>query len=556
MTQSLTHAVRSAVGNHYLMSLFGLYALVTQFGHGRRIAKHRTFWGAFITAFQSRSLYGTLLASLVVAYSLRRTLNASSVRMFFIFFGTFWSIIYRWRVCELPVVSFRRTYWNSTLVQRSKIAETVYQPVIWGYNRHVQTISLYALSNLEWLWADPVQYTRENVPAFDHPNVLHLDWAKLGDRIAKHTIEHVAGNDAPVILFVHGLGDDKDIPYMKRCVRQCLQRGYRCCVFSYWRFDFEESRDYKSILGRIQERYPTAPIAAVAWSAGVYPLLRYLQKARENTPLVSVVCQSGCLDFPQAVDDVFSQENTTYGVFLAHQARMCIYRHLDNDKTLSEEQISAVRRAIREESSPLNLYNRYLTIIQPETLFDEDEPHELGHEGKVKLSELEKGGDLQLALQSASHYTHRVIDHMDRIAVCTLILHAEDDPVVTSHHVDWRKVEQNRHIVVGHTMRGGHCSWYEGLTPFGDTWGDRVAVNWISAVMETHSQTSFFLGLIEQSMRTASDDDEPPQQPQITPGAMSRICSASDFRAFPSPGLVFKSARGSVRRLTEDDGED
>ena len=98
-------------------------------------------------------------------------------------------------------------------------------------HRHAQTISLYALSSLEWIWAEPIRYTREEIPAFDAPNVLYLDWARVGDK-AKHKITHQQGNDAPVILLVHGLGDDREIPYMKRCIRLCLQRGWRVAVHS------------------------------------------------------------------------------------------------------------------------------------------------------------------------------------------------------------------------------------------------------------------------------------------------------------------------------------
>jgi predicted alpha/beta-fold hydrolase len=97
---------------------------------------------------------------------------------------------------------------------------------------------LYALSQLEWLWAEPIRYTREEIPAFDAPNVLFLDWAKAGDG-AKHKISHQQGNDAPVVLFIHGLGDDREIPYMKRCIRLCLQRGYRAAVFSCKHFSVE-----------------------------------------------------------------------------------------------------------------------------------------------------------------------------------------------------------------------------------------------------------------------------------------------------------------------------
>ena len=241
----------NSLRSHFALTLLSGYALVTHFGHSRRAQNHRSFWGAFLQALKSRTMHGTLLASGVMSFALRRAFNLPPGRMFIVFFSLVWSLIYRWRVVENPTISFRRTYWNSTLVEKAKIAETPFAPVLWGFNRlvfiflslkfwvlkltfenrHAQTISLYALSQLEWLWAEPIKYTREEIPAFDPPNVLFLDWAKAGDS-AKHKIIHQQGNDAPVVLFIHGLGDDREIPYMKRCVRLCLQRGYRAVVFS------------------------------------------------------------------------------------------------------------------------------------------------------------------------------------------------------------------------------------------------------------------------------------------------------------------------------------
>jgi len=222
--------VLRSLRSHFVLTLFSIYALVMHFGHSRRAQRHRSFWGAFVVALKSRTMYGTLLASGATAYMLRRVFNVPPGRVFVAFFATVWSLIYRWRVVENPTVSFRRTYWNSTLVEKAKIAETPFAPVIWGFNRHAQSISLYALSGIEWLWAEPIRFVREEVPAFDAPNVLFLDWAKAGDG-AKHKISHQQGGDAPVVLFIHGLGDDREIPYMKRCIRLCLQRGYRAAVF-------------------------------------------------------------------------------------------------------------------------------------------------------------------------------------------------------------------------------------------------------------------------------------------------------------------------------------
>ena len=127
--------VVNSMRSHLALTALSVYALVTHFGHSRRAQSHRSFWGAFLQALRSRTMHGTLVASAVMAYSLKRAFNLPPGRLFVVFFATVWSLIYRWRVVETPTISFRRTYWNSTLVEKARIAETQFAPVIWGFNR-------------------------------------------------------------------------------------------------------------------------------------------------------------------------------------------------------------------------------------------------------------------------------------------------------------------------------------------------------------------------------------------------------------------------------------
>jgi predicted alpha/beta-fold hydrolase len=507
------------------------YILLNMFGKGRSVQAQRSFWGALMIALKSRTLWGMLLSSLGVAMSLRKALGWSIGKTFGFAFSLMYSLIYTWKVVEAPTVSFKRTYWNSTIVEKSRIASTMFYPVFWAFNAHAQTVSCFVLSHLEWFfWAEPINFEREYIPAFDSPNELFLDWASPSSE-AKHKIQHHkqdAKLDSPVILCIHGLGDDRDVPYLKRFSRSALERGYRVAIFSYWRYDFEESRDVQTVLDRIQDTYPNSPIIACAWSAGAYTLIRYLEKAGHNTPLLAAVCQSGCLDFAQAVHDVFAPGiPSTYAPYLSFQGRICVYRHLQNDKRLTTQQQDEIKRALAEESNPLSLYDRFLRIIQPLGSHPDkpNERHILGHQGDVTAESIDK----------ASHYVHRASKYLHKIEVSTLLLHAEDDPVVTSEHIDWSNVEANRHITVVHTRRGGHCSYYEGLAPFGTTWGDRVSLNWISAVLETHSQTTFFLELIRQSSDAlkkevlATREKNTNGKVSLSKSAMARIVSVSDL---------------------------
>lgn len=88
------------------------------------------------------------------------------------------------------------------------------------------------------------------------------------------------------------------------------------------------------------------------------------------------------------------------------------------------------------------------------------------------------------------------------------------------------------------TRRGGHCSWYEGILPFGATWADRVSSNFISAVLETHSQTHFLINALKEALK---EEEEPKNRRSssrpILPNTMARICSSSDFHSLDLKGL-------------------
>lgn len=102
------------------------------------------------------------------------------------------------------------------------------------------------------------------------------------------------------------------------------QRGWRAAVWSYWRCNFDEPRDLKSVVEHIQAANPKAPISAVGYSAGGYLLMRYLSAYGDAVPLSCAVTVSGCFDFIRAFEDVVDNENPSYEIFLGRS-----YCHLN-----------------------------------------------------------------------------------------------------------------------------------------------------------------------------------------------------------------------------------
>lgn len=103
--------------------------------------------------------------------------------------------------------------------------------------------------------------------------------------------------DAPIVILLYGIGGKRDDAYMKQAVLQTAARSWRPVVYSYWRLDWQDHRDMDSIVKHIEDKFPRAPIFAVAFSAGGHVLATYLAAVGDKSPLVAAVTVSGCFDF-------------------------------------------------------------------------------------------------------------------------------------------------------------------------------------------------------------------------------------------------------------------
>jgi hypothetical protein len=273
----------------------------------------------------------------------------------------------------------------------------------------------------------------------------------------------------------------------------------------------------QQVIEHIHATNPQAPLIAIAWSAGGHLLLKYLGTVGKATPLVAAITNSGCFDLMQACQDVYKSENASYKVFLKLQVRECARRHLLVDKRITNP--LAFKQPIGVDM--MEFYDKFLYMS----------PSPSGNSGS-------RSEPYVFLKTMANHYKESAISLVDNVQVSTLVLHAKDDPVVSFEHIDWNKVSKNRHIIRLTTRRGGHCSWYEGMLPFGATWADRISSNFISAVLETHSQTYFLLNALKEALKEEQRElGRGSARGSILPNAMARICSSSDFNSLDLKGL-------------------
>ena len=234
----------------------GVALAIALFSHfQRRKKKPLTTLESLVYTFRSSTFRNLVLSAGFVAWFSKHLFGMRAKRTFPLFFFTIWGLIYQYRVIETPKVWFHRTYWNTHIVEKSKISKTAFHPVYWAFNRHAQTITCYLISAIEWLWSDPIVYTREEIPSYDGVNVQFLDHAGFRED-GEGESAGVGKETLPIVLCIHGLGDHREIPYIKRFARMCLKSGWRAVVWSYWRFDFEDSRDLHLVVEHLQRSNP------------------------------------------------------------------------------------------------------------------------------------------------------------------------------------------------------------------------------------------------------------------------------------------------------------
>ncbi len=528
---------------------------------------------AFLTSsvyaiISSKSVRNITLTSLLLTLLLR-SLPLDSLGMSFLskglrrrsggMFALFlFSIYYSKYVVEAPVFRYKRTFFNVSIVEKMRPSQLVYSPTFWAFNRHAQTVMLFMLGHIEWWWSS-LKWRREEIRAHDG-NVLHLDWACFDgdeDSAGNPDMPHYC-NAAPIVTLIHGLGDSRNYPYMMRTARACHKMGWRVAAYSYWRLDFADSRDLTTIFDRLHDQNPNAPIVAVAYSAGGHILMRYLQEAGKACPLSAAVTNSGCFDFVEAVKNVKNNENPSYKIFLNAQFKICMKRFLKNERSF---------RSLDGHPPALdpNSLLKYATATSPiggDAILEYDRMmYKYGRYTNMDPEE-HSDGDYVFKKNTASHYAVTAASGMKKVRVTTLVMQADDDPIVNGDHFDAQNVLRiNKNIIFVHTKRGGHVSWYEGWTPFGPTWADRTTVAFFSAIFEMQNQTAYMLdtlskagignlfagtrgGLSPPSYQVDGNDlsminrishrISPSQQNDTAfdPSAIARLCSSSDLASY------------------------
>jgi len=473
---------------------------------------------------------------------------------------------WRVRVCERPVVSCTRTFWNVAIVERAGLATREFRPVFWLTSRHAQTVIAHVLADLSFLLLRPVRWRRQAVRTFDGGEVW-LDWLVAHrDEFALHgdglfaTRAPPPSPTSPVVLLLYGVGGTRDDHYMKHLARRCESRGWRAVAFSDWRLDWNEWRDLARAVEAIRASNPAAPIFCVAHSASAFLLVQYLAAAGEATPLVAAVTLAGCMDFLRTADFVAKTKNATYRKVFARGMRRCILRHARADPGLADERARRehARRVLAfARHGPAVMYDRHVAAIPRASNRSEPGSFAGFDDGAGAVARRRRPGAPLAPVparlpRTRPHYVASSRERLRDVRIPLLVVHARDDPLVSHDDCyDWPELVRNPRVVVVRTNRGGHNAWHEGFWPLGPSWAVGVATDYVSAVLEQTAQTGWLLAVLG----TLGDAAARPRAADI-----ARVAAATDHvldePPAPAPLAPLTSVATSVAAILFDNDDD
>ncbi len=545
---------------------------------GKRLFKKRTVINEVARSFFFTLRKSKLILSMVSSAALftffagnqlrRFNIRISNLGLFSSWFAGVWGLAYYFLYIESPNLRFQRTPWNVHIVEKSKLVKFRFEPCFWLLNNHTQTLIGFVLGHLEWWLFEPVRYRRETIEAYDG-NMLYLDWIEHPDDFVEeddndedesrsdikviHKTSRMSlkqHNALPIVVIIHGLGDNMETPYVKRLARACHRSGWRVVAYSYWRCDFGCTKDMKYVMQHLHNEFPESPIVGCAFSAGGHLLLRYLEDVGRKTPMICALTFSGAFELKKTIENVQKNELASYGMYLTSQLRTCFERHMQNDKKFQptvdkygnviEPAIldpKRIKQRVYDKGAVGGVLRGNAQREYDRFLYEIDD-----YSGK---NENQQGGEYKFLKQTRGHYKKTAASEISKIKVTTLILHSDDDPIVAGSLIDWNKIPENKNIIILNTKRGGHCSWYEGLFPIGDCWCDRVAKRFISSVLESHSHTNFLVDVIRRSLKA-----QPDLNSSISMDTLARISSSVNLQAHVAP-FVRPNRSGSFSSLIE-----
>lgn len=318
------------------------------------------------------------------------------------------------------------------------ITSTPFEPAWWLPNRHLQT-----------LW--PQFFHSKTTPALEEERVELPD----GDFL------DLCRNGEPengIVLVFHGLEGSIRSPYARGIMNAIHKHGW-CGIFMHFRgcgkdinrlernYHSGDTGDIRYLIDKTHKSFPDIPLCAVAYSLGGNALLKYLGEYPQN-PLSTAVAVS----VPFLLN--IGADQLDKGFSRVYQKHLISRLH----RKMKKKYQGSIGTLDLNELSELNNFWRFDDRIT------------------APLHGFENAEDYY-SRSSCRQY-------LQKIETPTLILHALDDPFLTSEAIP-NPEELSSSVKLELTNAGGHVGFISGKTPWS-------ATNWLEKRIPEHLQA--FLG--------------------------------------------------------------
>ncbi|OUY05602.1 alpha/beta fold hydrolase [Acinetobacter populi] len=362
--------------------------------------------------------------------------------------GALTAIHYQYRIIKKPHVYFKKTLENQTIIDHLSELKEKYAVTPWLINPHAQIVYMTLKHKIR---SKPLQY--QPIEQCPMPDGAITEIAWLGYDLPQ---------DCPTIIMLHTVTADTQTmaEMVEDIYRQtgwrialCLRRGHTTTPQPFTTINIMGSvPDFQIQLDYIQSKFPKSPLYAVGSSAGTAVLARYLGEVGKNTPLRAAFAYCPGYDLNVAFDRVHQfydwyMANLVKKRFIQpYQQQLQQYRSLQ--PVIKSKRLRDIQKVLFEFSG-FDSYDAYLRACNP-------------------------------------------IDVFANIAIPTMILNAEDDPIC---HIDnaWQYrdvIENNASTILVTTRHGSHCGHYQGLRP--RSWAHQLIADYLRTVhaqFESSTQT-------------------------------------------------------------------
>ncbi|CAJ1362290.1 unnamed protein product [Effrenium voratum] len=263
-----------------------------------------------------------------------------------------------------------------------------------------------------------------------------------------------------VLLVLPGLNNDSRTSFVQATMRHLRSEGFHAVALNYRglaNVALKTPRiacaacwvDVKEVAQHILRAKPGCELFGLGYSMGGAMLLRHLGAEGSNTPFKAAVSVAAPVDFPAVERSLTSSKKKLFINFLiAAGVKTLMMRELLRSKFRSMIDLRKLLLATR-----------------------------LAHMDEAVVCPL-----WGFANQAEFHSNCTPRSTVHQISVPTLVVHAEDDPVISLSTIPLEDLKRNPRIYVAITKRGGHIGWGSGGLGAG-AWTDAMAAHFLEATL-------------------------------------------------------------------------